>query len=126
MNFAYWCVLAAALLPYATVAIAKRQRGYDNRSPREWAARLEGRAKRAVAAHQNHFEAFPAFAAGVIIAQICAAPQHSIDVIAGTFIALRVAYTAAYLADRHLLRSLIWMGGLACTIALFAIAALTR
>jgi uncharacterized MAPEG superfamily protein len=126
VTFAYWCVLAAALLPYVTVAIAKRNRGYDNRLPRDWEARLEGRARRAVAAHQNHFEAFAPFAAAVIIAHLARAPQLPVDVVAGTFIVLRIAYTAAYLADRHLLRSLLWVAGLACVIALFAIAAAAR
>ena len=66
MTHAYWCVLVAALLPYATVALAKYDRRYNNRSPRDWEAGLEGRARRAVFAHQNHFEAFPPFAAGAL------------------------------------------------------------
>ena len=49
-----------------------------------------------------------------------------IDAVAGTFVALRIAYTWAYLADRASLRSLLWAGGFACVIALFAIAAAGR
>ena len=126
MTIAFWCVLAAALLPYVTVAIGKYDRSYDNRSPRDWEARLEGRKRRAVFAHQNHFEAFPAFAAAVIIAHLAAAPQAPVDGVAVAFLLLRAAYTWAYIADRHALRSLLWMGGLACVIALFAIAAASR
>ena len=126
MTFAYWCVLAAALLPYLTVALAKYGRGYDNRSPRDWEARLEGRSRRAVFAHQNHFEAFAPFAAAVIIAHLVVAPQLPIDVLAGAFIAARIAYTWAYLADRHSLRSLLWMAGFVCVIGLFAVAAAAR
>ena len=126
MTFAYWCVLVAALLPYATVAIGKYDRRYDNRSPRDWEAGLEGRKRRAVFAHHNHFEAFPAFAAAVIIAHVAGSPQGQVDVAAGVFIVARLAYTAAYLADRHVLRSLAWCAGLACVIALFAIAAAAR
>lgn len=126
MTFAYWCVLIAALLPYATVAIAKYHRAYDNRSPREWESRLQGHRARAVAAHHNHFEAFAPFAAAVIIAHVAGARQAPLDALAGAFIALRLAYTWAYLADRAALRSLLWFGGLACVIALFAIAAASR
>ena len=123
MTFAFWCVLAAALLPYATVALAKYDRTYDNRAPRDWEARLEGRARRAVFAHQNHFEAFAPFAAAVVIAHVARAPQLPVDVIAGVFIVARVAYTWAYVSDRHYLRSLLWMAGLACVVALFFAAA---
>lgn len=125
MTFAYWCVLVAALLPYATVALAKYDRRYNNRSPRDWEAGLEGRARRAVFAHQNHFEAFPPFAAGVVIAHLAGTPQLPVDVLAAAFIAARVAYTWAYLADRHYLRSLLWMAGFACVIGLFAGAAVS-
>ena len=123
MTFAFWCVLAAALLPYAAVAIAKYDRTYDNRAPRDWEARLEGRARRAVFAHHNHFEAFAPFAAAVVIAHLARAPQLPVDVIAGAFIAARLAYTWAYVSDRHYLRSLLWMAGLACVVALFFFAA---
>jgi uncharacterized MAPEG superfamily protein len=126
VTFAYWCVLVAALLPYATVAIGKYDRRYDNRSPRDWEAGLQGRKRRAIFAHHNHFEAFPAFAAAVIIAHAVGASQGPVDLAAGTFIVARLAYTAAYLADRHVLRSLTWFAALACVIALFAIAAATR
>ena len=123
MTFAFWCVLVAALLPYATVALAKYDRTYDNRSPRDWEARLEGRGRRAVFAHQNHFEAFAPFAAAVIVAHLARAPQLPVDVLAGAFIVARVAYTWAYLADRHYLRSLLWTAGLACVVGLFFAAA---
>ena len=126
MTLAYWCILAAALLPYITIGMAKYQPGYNNRAPREWETRLEGWQKRAVHAHQNHFEAFAPFAAGVIVAHLAGAPQGAINLIAVLFIVARIAYTAAYLANRPALRSLIWTAGLACVIALFAIAGAAR
>ena len=122
MTFAYWCVLAAVILPYATVALAKYDRTYNNRSPRDWEARLEGRSRRAVFAHQNHFEAFAPFAAAVIIAHLAHAPQLPVDIAAGTFIAARIAYTGAYLADLHYLRSLLWLAGFVCVVTLFFLA----
>lgn len=126
MTLAFWCVLAAALLPYFTVAIGKYDRTYDNRSPRDWEARLDGRKKRAIFAHQNHFEAFAPFAAAVVVAHLAGAPQAWMDALAGAFIAARIAYTWAYLADRHTLRSVLWMAGMACVIGLFIAAAVGR
>ena len=123
MTIAYWCVLAAGLLPYFTVGIAKWSKRYDNRSPRDFEAALEGRRKRAHFAHLNGFEAFPLFAAGVIIAHQLHAAQNVIDSLALTFIAARVVYVGFYLADKATLRSLAWAIGVGCSIALFVIAA---
>jgi uncharacterized MAPEG superfamily protein len=126
MTLAYWCILIAVLLPYLTVALAKIKPGYNNRSPREWEDALEGWRKRAVHAHVNHFEAFAPFAAGVIVAHLARAPQGTIDGIAIVFILARIGYTGAYLAGKPLLRSLIWLVGFGCVIALFAVAATSR
>ena len=126
MTVAFWCILVAALLPYASVALAKVQPGFNNRSPREWEERMEGWRKRAVHAHQNHFEAFAPFAAGVIVAHLAKTPQGVIDTLALGFIAARVAYTGAYVADRPTLRSLVWLAGFACVVGLFAAAGAAR
>jgi uncharacterized MAPEG superfamily protein len=124
MTIAYWCVLAAALLPYVFTGIAKfGERPYDNRTPRLFLESLEGRQQRAHWAQLNSFEAFPPFAAAVIIAHLCEVPQGSIDTLAVAFVGLRVIYGWAYVADRPNLRSLVWIGALACVVALFVIAA---
>jgi uncharacterized MAPEG superfamily protein len=114
-------VLVAALLPYLTVGGAKSMKGYDNAAPRTYLDRLDGWRARADWAHRNHFEAFPAFAAGVIIAQMKGTPQHLIDVLAALFIVARVAYTAIYVANLATLRSLVWLLGLVCVICLFVL-----
>ena len=119
MNFAFWCVLAAAVLPYLTTMLAKSG-GFDNHSPRETLAGLTGWRQRADWAQRNHFEAFPPFAAAVIIAVLTHAPQGRVDLLAGAFIALRVVYTGVYLADWASIRSIIWFAGLGCVVALFA------
>ena len=124
MTFAFWCVLAAAFLPYLTIAIGKVDARYDNRAPRDWEAKLEGYKRRAVAAHQNHFEAFAPFAAAVIIARILQAPQDKVNALAAAFIVLRLAYTWAYLSNRAGLRSLCWGLGFACVVAIFLAAGL--
>ncbi len=123
MTFALWTILAAAMLPYVTVAFAKfGGAGYDNAAPRQWTERLQGWRRRAEWAHRNHFEAFPAFAAAVLVAHVADAPGLWSDGLAGGFIALRVGYTLAYVADRPALRSAFWFLALGCVIGLFGIA----
>ena len=121
MTIAFWCILIAALMPLAAVAIAKVSKNYDNNHPRDWILTREGAKKRAYHAHLNCFEAFPFFAAAVIVAHLARAPQNIIDYLAIAFIALRVAYIWLYVSDRATLRSLTWMGGMGICVALFFI-----
>jgi uncharacterized MAPEG superfamily protein len=122
MTFAYWCILVAALLPYLTIAAAKVRPDFDNNRPREWEERLDGWRKRLYWAHQNAFEAFAPFAAGVIVAHLAGAPQGRIDALAGAFIVLRVAYAWCYYADKASLRSVVWIAAIGCVIGLFVVA----
>ena len=70
MSIAYWCVLVAAAFPYVFTLLAKSSGRYNNSAPREFLEKQEGYHKRAHWVQLNSFEAFPAFAAAVIIAQI--------------------------------------------------------
>lgn len=126
MTIAYWCILAAALLPYAWVAIAKTGApGYNNKDPRSWVARQESyRVRNANAAHLNAFEAFPAFAAGVLMAQLAGVDSDRIDLLAMAFVGLRIVHGIFYLTALHWLRSLAWIAAFGCVVALMAQAAL--
>lgn len=126
MTTAYWCVFIAALLPYlgtATAKIGGRMPIPANHSPREWLEELGGWQKRAHWYQLNSFEAFPAFAAAVLIATHLQAPQARIDQLAQAFIGFRVAHYVCYLADWALLRSAVWIAGGACVIWLFLLGA---
>lgn len=126
MTTAYWCVLAAILLPYIWTGVAKFTSGFrprDNHNPREYLDKLEGPAKRAHWAQLNTFESIPGFMAAVIIAHLAQAPQHLVDGLAVTYIALRLAYGVLYIKDLASLRSVVWAGGLACIVALFVVSA---
>lgn len=125
MHVSYWCVLVAAVMPMFFTAIAKTigRRRFDNHSPREFQANLTGIALRAHWAHLNSFEAFAPFAAGVLIAQQLGAAQGRIDMLAIAFVVLRLLYGACYLANWATVRSLVWAGAMACTVALFVIGA---
>ena len=122
MAFAYWMVLAAAILPYLSVGLAKTG-GVSNREPRSGLDALTGWRRRADWAHRNHFEAFPAFAAAVMIAQMAGVSSSLINLLAGLFVVARIGYTLAYLADRPTLRSLVWTAGFGCVAALLITAA---
>jgi uncharacterized MAPEG superfamily protein len=128
MTIGLWCILVAALLPLAFTVIAKygHEAGIHrlNRQPRVYQAELSGYRARAHWAHLNGIEAFPPFAAAVLVAQFVRAPQNWIDLLAVAFIVLRLVYGAFYLADRPPLRSLTWFLGLGCTIGLFVVAAM--
>lgn len=126
MTLANWCVLAACLLPVITVGLAKAgsaklkpvEGGYNNREPRLWAQQLEGWRQRANAAQQNGWEALPLFIAAVVLAQQAHADQGRIDMLAMTFIGLRLIYIATYLANMSNLRSLVWTAGVAVNVAI--------
>jgi len=70
MTIAYWMLIAAVMMPYLTIALAKSAGGVDNRAPRPSLESLSGWRQRADWAHRNHFEAFPAFAAVVFVAEL--------------------------------------------------------
>lgn len=119
MTTAYWMILVAGCLPYWPTVVSKWRRSYDNAAPRAGVDRLPPRQQRAYWAQLNAFEAFPLFAAAVIVAHLVRAPQPWVDGLAVAFIAFRVAYTLAYIHDRDRLRSLVWTGGFLCVIGLF-------
>ena len=126
MTVAFWCVLIAALLPFLgtlTAKIGGRMAPRANHNPREWLDQLGGWPKRAHWYQLNSFEAFPAFAAAVVVATLAHAPQPRIDMLAVAFIALRLAHYVCYLADWALPRTLAWTGGMVCTVWLFVLGA---
>jgi uncharacterized MAPEG superfamily protein len=126
MSIAYWCILIAAALPYAWIFFAKGGApGYNNKDPRGWLARQDSyRVRNANGAHLNAFEAFPAFAASVLMAQFASVDADRISMLAIAFVVFRVLHGIFYLTGTHLMRSLVWAGGLACVMGLMGSAAL--
>ena len=126
MTLAYVCILFAALMPIVCAGIAKggmftvppSQGGFDNGDPRAWLARQSGYRARANAAQANCFEALPFFIGAVLVAHQLHARQTWVDMLAGAFIALRVAYVGLYLADSASARSLVWTLALLVCVAL--------
>ena len=122
MSIPFWCVLISALLIYvAKIPVAKamnEQGGYDNHLPRQQQAQLTGFGARALAAHQNCFEAFILFAVGVLMAHTTQTAGWLIDTLAIIFVITRIIYLLCYWADLAWQRSLVWFVGLVCSLLL--------
>lgn len=115
-TLAYWCVLAAAMLPivcagiakYGVLGIAPENGGFDNHQPRAWLARQTDWRARANAAQANSFEAIPFFFAAVVIAHQLQASQTRLDLLALAFVVLRLGYIAMYVANLASARTVVW------------------
>lgn len=123
MTTAYWMVLVAGLMPYWPTAVSKWRRTYDNAKPRAGLESLSPRQQRAWWAQLNAFEAFPLFAAAVIIAHLAGAAQSTVDALALAFVVLRAGYILAYIHDWPTLRSLLWIAAIGCVVGLFVASA---
>ena len=121
MTLAEWTILAAVLLYLLTIAPVKPlgYRDFDNNNPRDPAFYKPGIRTRALGAHLNGIEVFPFFAAAVLLAEFRGAPQGWINLLAIGFIAIRVAYVLAYLADLATLRTILWNVAFAINVAIF-------
>lgn len=115
MTIPFFCLLIMLLLVVLTkvpLAIAQARvdkNGYDNRDPRAQQATLTGWGKRALAAHQNTFEAIAIFTPAVLISHFAGPANASMAAnLAIAHTIARVLYPFAYIADAHLVRSLIW------------------
>ncbi|RZI89498.1 MAG: glutathione metabolism protein [Variovorax sp.] len=123
LTLAYWCVLAAAILPYLASWISKAGAfgPRDNVQPREWGLKQSGWRARANGAQANSFEGLPFFIGAVIIAHQLGAAQARLDMLAVAYIALRVLYIALYIRGLSSARSVVWVLGLAVNIAILFI-----
>ena len=128
MTIAEWCVFASLMLYLLSIASVKwlRSGDFDNSRPRDPAFYHEPMAARALGAHQNGIEAFPFFAAAVLLAEFRACPQNLINELAILFVIVRIAYVFTYIGNRPTLRSILWSIGFAINIAIFFLPALRK
>jgi uncharacterized MAPEG superfamily protein len=115
------CLLAAFALIHLSVMPAKLdgRAEFDNANPRDPRFYTQGLRARAQGAQQNGFEGFPFFAVAVILAEMRAVPQGTVDVMAVVFILVRIVYVLMYLTNRPSARSAVWSIGLAWNLAIF-------
>ena len=121
MTIAEWCIFGAVMLYLLTLAPAKAlaPREFDNANPRDPRFYEQPVRKRALGAHINGIETFPFFVAAIVLAEFKNAPQGWIDGLALAFIATRIAYVVAYLANRPTLRTVLWNVAMAFNIGIF-------
>jgi uncharacterized MAPEG superfamily protein len=115
------CILAAVVLTILSIMPAKLdgRRTFDNANPRDPNFYTPGLRARSQGAHQNGFEAFPLFAAAVILAEMRAVPQSVVNALAVAFIVARVIYVLLYLSNLPTARSVVWSAGFLCVVAIF-------
>lgn len=123
MPLACWCVLIAALLPYALAKYAKLGAVGDNRYPRENYDSLPPQQRRAYAAHLNGLESFPFFAVAVVIALTMGARIETVNVLAAVYLLLRIAHGLLYIFDKPALRSVAFAAAMAVNVAIFVLPA---
>jgi uncharacterized MAPEG superfamily protein len=116
-TLAYWCVLMAALLPFACAGVAKwgmftkprKDGGFDNHNPRAWLAQQTDWRARANGAQANSFEALPFFLAAVIIAHQLGSAQTPLDLLCFLWLLLRIMFIITYVGDMPTIRSVLWL-----------------
>lgn len=119
-----YCIAVAFLLiylPFLVVAYARLSIGYDYYAPRAMFDKLPAYAQRATWAHQNSFEAFPIFAAAALMAYVTGVNSPASAWAALIFIGVRLLYSVFYISNIPLLRSLMYVIGLACSCTLFVL-----
>ena len=121
MTIADLCLLAAVVLTIVSIMPAKLNgvREYDNANPRDPRFYTPGLRARSQGAHLNGYEAFPFFAAAVILAEMRAVPQGTVNALAVAFVIARIVYVLMYLGNRPTLRSVVWFVGFACNLGIF-------
>jgi uncharacterized MAPEG superfamily protein len=121
MTVAEWCVFAVVALYLLTIVSVKWSGAgqYDNAQPRDPGFYQEAIRARALGAHQNGIEAFPFFAAAVLLAEFRSAPQNLINELAVLFLIVRIAYVLTYIGNRPRLRSILWNLGFTINIVIF-------
>lgn len=126
MTAPFVCVFIAFLLiPLSKVPVSVAQGrvpgGFDNANPRDQYTRLEGWGRRAHATHLNTIEAFPPFAAAVIVAHLAGADPTWSARLAIAFIVARFIYPILYIGNIPTARSSVWGVGLLANVGLFVL-----
>ena len=129
--------MSKELVPYAALLIsvlliyiprifvargqAQQPEGYDNAHPRAQQAKLTGLAARARGAHDNSFEAFAPFAAGVLACKISGVDADEVALLSMGFVIVRVIYLVTYLKNLPTVRSIVWSVAFLLSLALLTL-----
>jgi uncharacterized MAPEG superfamily protein len=121
-------VLAVLLLPLFLAFAGGYYRGKafgtaDNKNPRAQAAKLEGPGARAYAAQANAWEASILFPATVLTTHAAGLSAEAAAPWTLAFVAFRILHGVFYIQNIDKARSIAFMGGMVCIVALFVKAA---
>lgn len=111
MTIFLYSIAAAAVLiyvPFLVVSYGRVQVGYDISAPRAMFDKLPLYAQRATWAHQNSFEAFMIFTAAALMAYVTGVNSPTAAGAAITFVVARLLYSAFYIFNVPILRSLMF------------------
>lgn len=128
MTTPFWCLVVVIFIPFVLAGIGGSFRGKafgtaDNKNPRAQAAKLEGVGARVYAAQENAWEAAIMFTVAILTTHLAGLPATEATPWAIAFVGARVAHAFFYIKDLDKLRSLSFLVGLVCIIALFVKAA---
>ena len=121
MDYPYWTILVAVLLPYIWSSLAayykyKMDGKIDVNTPREQSARLDGAGKRANAAQSNAWEALGVYSACFLTAVVAGVEADQIKLLAILWVVFRVLHGASYVADIAKIRMFSFAAGMVCNI----------
>jgi len=121
MTIADWCILGAVLLYLLTLAPVKPlgYREFKNSAPRDPAFYQHPVRARVLGAHLNGIETFPSFAAAILLAEMKHGSQTLVDALSLTFLAVRLAFVAAYIGNKPTTRTLLWNLGFLVNVLIF-------
>lgn len=127
MNTVIASLLVLCMLPVICAWISGyyRQKQFgkvDNKEPRLQSQQLTGPGARAVGAQANSWEALAVFSAAILAVYIAGIDLDSITTQVMVFVALRIAYIPAYVGDKDMPRSLIFIAGYGICLYLFYLA----
>ncbi|MUG94421.1 MAPEG family protein [Scytonema sp. UIC 10036] len=124
MTIFLYSIAAAAVLiyvPFLVVSYGRVQVGYDISAPRAMFDKLPPYAQRATWAHQNSFEAFMIFTAAALMAYVTGVNSPAATGAAVTFVVARLLYSAFYIFNVPILRSLMFAVGFLGSATLIAL-----
>lgn len=124
MTTPFLCLFIVAMIPSVLSMVGgyfrHRQLGsVDNKNPRRQYAEMSGPGARTFAAQQNAWEALGLFTAALFVATVTDADPGKVAVASIIYVVVRVLHAIFYIADKDMLRSLIYLVGLVDIIYLF-------
>ncbi len=130
MTIPLWTLLVATILPYLWLgpALSARKEQFgtvDNAHPRLQAAKLEGKGARAVAAHQNAFEALAVYAPAVLVAHVTHANLMHSTILSVVWVACRFLHGVLYINNVDKARSAMFAFATLASIGQFVISAMS-